>query len=185
MTSNSRSRLAVTRPPDRADVLKRIAWLSVQTTLYRFAPVPFHPFRAMLLRAFGATIEGKVYPYPTARVWAPWNLTMRSGSTLGPGVECYNVAPVMLGEGATVSQRAFLCTASHDYDDPSMPLVTAPIHVGRSAWIAAEAFVAPGVVVGEGAVALARAVVTRDVSAWSVVAGNPATQVRTRKPRHD
>ena len=108
---------------------------------------------------------------------------MGDHSCLGHDVDCYCVAPVRIGANATVSQYSFLCTASHDYEDPHMGLITAPIRIGDGAWVAADAFVAPGVVVGEGAVIGARSTVYRDVDAWTVVAGNPARFIKSRQLR--
>jgi putative colanic acid biosynthesis acetyltransferase WcaF len=101
-------------------------------------------------------------------------------SCLGPFVDCYNVARVTLGAHATVSQYCFLCTASHDFEATDMPLVSSPIVVGDGAWIAADAFIAPGVAIGEGAVVGARSTVLRDVQSWTVVAGNPARFIKAR-----
>jgi putative colanic acid biosynthesis acetyltransferase WcaF len=55
-----------------------------------------------------------------------------------------------------------------------MPLRKPPIVVEDQAWVCADAFVGPGVTVGEGAVVGARAVAVSDVESWTVVAGNPA-----------
>jgi putative colanic acid biosynthesis acetyltransferase WcaF len=55
-----------------------------------------------------------------------------------------------------------------------MPLVKLPINIGDWAWVAADAFVGPGVTIGRGAVVGARSVVVRDVPPDVVVAGNPA-----------
>ena len=118
--------------------------------------------------------------YPSARVWAPWNLEMAPGSGLGDGVECYNVDRIVLEEDAIVSQYAFLCTASHDISDPGRRLTTAPIHLGRSSWVCAGAFVHPGVTLGEGAVVAARSVVVKGVAPWAVVGGNPARFIKKR-----
>lgn len=106
---------------------------------------------------------------------------MADESCIGPDVDCYCVDRIELGVRAVVSQRAFLCTASHDYSRPDLPLVTAPIDVRADAWVTAEVYVGPGVTLNEGAVALARAVVVRDVGPWSVVAGNPAREVKQRR----
>lgn len=163
--------------------LARLAWACAYHVCFRWVPPPLHFVRSALLRLFGARVGRGCHIYPSARVWAPWNLTMRDGASLAPGVDCYNVARVTLGRGARVSQRAFLCTASHDVDDPSMPLISAPIVLGDEAWVCAEAFVAPGVRVGAGAVLGARAVATRDLAPWTVSAGNPARVVRARR-RH-
>jgi putative colanic acid biosynthesis acetyltransferase WcaF len=159
----------------------RIAWGVVQTLLYRPSPVILHGWRRFLLRCFGASIGPGAHPYPTARVWAPWNLTMERDSCLGHYVICYSVARIVIGEGAVVSQYAYLCSASHDYEDPSFPLTSAPIEIGPMAWIAAGAFIGPGVSVGEGAVAGAKSVVFRDVPSWTVVAGNPARSIKRRR----
>lgn len=105
---------------------------------------------------------------------------MAPGSCLGPGSICYNVAEVRIGKGVTVSQRGHLCTASHDFDDPGFPLIGAPIVVEENAWIAAEAFVGPGVTVGGHAVILARCVVVRDVSPGAIMGGNPGRHLRDR-----
>ena len=105
---------------------------------------------------------------------------MGGGACLAPGVECYNVATVSIDQDAIVSQRAHLCTASHDFDDPGFALIAAPIQVEANAWVCAEAFIGPGVTVERGAVVGARSVVTRDVAEMVVVAGNPARRVGRR-----
>jgi putative colanic acid biosynthesis acetyltransferase WcaF len=61
-----------------------------------------------------------------------------------------------------------------------MRLITAPITIGAGAWVCADVFVAPGVTIGEGAVAAARSVVVKDVEPWTIVAGNPARVVKKR-----
>jgi putative colanic acid biosynthesis acetyltransferase WcaF len=102
-------------------------------------------------------------------------------SCLADDVDCYCVAPIRLGAHATVSQYVHLCAATHDYEDPEFPLRPRPIVIGAYAWVAAGAFIGPGVTVGEAAVAGARAVVTHDVPPGAVVAGNPARFVKQRR----
>ncbi|WP_271439828.1 putative colanic acid biosynthesis acetyltransferase [Pontixanthobacter luteolus] len=118
--------------------------------------------------------------YASATIWLPRNLSMAERATLGPGAECYNIAPVTLGPGAIVSQRAFLCTGSHDYENPHFQLTARPIVLDANCWIAAEAFVGPGVEVYEGAVLAARGCTVSDLPAWTVWGGNPARQIAER-----
>jgi len=165
--------------------LARLLWNLVCALFYRPTPRFLHPWRRVLLRLFGARIGRAAHPYPRARIWAPWNLTMGPQSCLADGVDCYSVAPITLGENAIVSQYAYLCSATHDYDDPAFPLLVAPIVIGPNAWVAAGAFVGPGVAVAEGAVLGARSVVVRDVAPWDVVGGNPARVLRRRALRPD
>jgi putative colanic acid biosynthesis acetyltransferase WcaF len=79
-----------------------------------------------------------------------------------------------------ISQYSVLCTASHDYTQGHLPLVTAPIVIGSQAWVCADVFVGPGVTVGEGTVVGARSSLFRDAPSWSVMAGNPAQKIRDR-----
>jgi putative colanic acid biosynthesis acetyltransferase WcaF len=113
----------------------------------------------------------------------PWNLTVGDWSAIGEHALIYNLGPVTIGREATISQRAHLCAGTHDYAAPDMPLLKPPIVVGDQVWVCADAFVGPGVRVGDGAVVGARAVVVRDVEPWTVVAGNPARPVKQRRLR--
>ena len=160
----------------------RVLWSLVWWFAYRPSPRVFHVWRRFLLRRFGAIIGKGAHPYPSARIWAPWNLTMGEGSCLGDYVQCYSVDRITLEPQATVSQFSFLCTAGHDYRVKGMPLITAPITIGRGAWVAADAFIGPGVTVGERAVVGARARVFRHVDPWTVVGGNPARVIRKCEP---
>jgi putative colanic acid biosynthesis acetyltransferase WcaF len=105
---------------------------------------------------------------------------MGDGSCLASGVDCYNVNVIELGAGSIVSQRSFLCSATHDYQSPDFALISRPIVIGRKAWVGAEAFVGPGVCIGEGAVIGARSVVVHDVPAWVVAVGHPSRIIKRR-----
>jgi putative colanic acid biosynthesis acetyltransferase WcaF len=133
-----------------------------------------------LLRLFGAHVAVGAKVLPSVKIWGPWNLTLGRFACLGDGVDCYCVGEISLGDHSTVSQRAFLCAATHDVADPTMALVVRPIAIGASAWVCAEAFVGPGTSIGEGAVVAARAVAVRDVAPWTIVGGNPARMLRKR-----
>jgi len=161
--------------------LARLCWSVVWLILFRPSPVPCHGWRRMLLRLFGCRIARTARVYPSARIWAPWNLSMDAGACLGPDVDCYDIGPVSLGVDATVSMRTALCAASHDIEDPGRALVVGRIVIARGAWIFAEAFVGFNVRIGEGAVVSARSVVVRDVADFDVVAGNPSRTIGRRR----
>ena len=129
----------------------RVLWKAVWLFLFRPTPRSFHAWRCLLLRAFGARLGEAVHPYPSARIWAPWNLEMGDHSCLSEDVDCYCVDKIRIGPHATVSQYSFLCTVSHDYKDPAIPLVTA------------------------------RSTVFSDIASWTVAAGNPAKSVKNRE----
>jgi acetyltransferase-like isoleucine patch superfamily enzyme len=92
----------------------------------------------------------------------------------------YNLGQVTLRPRVTISHRAHICAGTHDYTKPDFPLLRPPILIGAEAWICADAFVGPGVTIGEGAIVGARAVAMKDVQPWSIVIGNPAHETKRR-----
>lgn len=163
--------------------LARVAWAIVYHGFFRWTPRPLHGLRAVALRCFGARLGRGCHVYPGARIWAPWNLAMDDQSCLADGVICYSMATIRIGARAVVSQGAHLCAGTHDYEDPNFQLYAQPIGIGARAWICTEAFVGPGVEIGEGAVIGARAVVTKSMPAWTVCAGNPCAPIKPRRIR--
>jgi putative colanic acid biosynthesis acetyltransferase WcaF len=161
--------------------LLRLTWNFVWLLLYRSSPRPLHSWRSMILRLYGAKIGPGCHFYPKARVWAPWNLICGKCVTVADNAEVYNPAPITLGDYSILSQAAYLCGATHDYDDPAFPLLAFTINIGEYAWVCARASVAPGVNLGDGAVLGLGSVATRDLEPWSVYAGVPAVRVKDRK----
>ena len=118
--------------------------------------------------------------YPSATIYLPWNLESGDESAIGEHVLIYNLGQVTLGARVTISHRAHVCAGTHDYTKPDFPLLRPPIMIGSEAWICADAFVGPGVTIGEGAIVGARAVAVKDVRPWSIVIGNPARETKRR-----
>lgn len=158
---------------------RRVLW-GLGALLFRWSPRPLYGWRNALLRLFGAKLGRAVRFYPSAEVFYPWNLEAGDYTTVGPRVQLYSLGKITLGPECLISQNVHICAGSHDYTKPNLPLVTPPVTVGRGVWMCADAFVGPGVTVGDYAVLAARAVVVRDVAAGAVVAGNPARAVRHR-----
>lgn len=137
-------------------------------------------WKLFILRLFGAKIDPGVMVYSKAQIYCPYNLVMKRGSKMDMNVNCYNVAPVILEEGAVVSQGASLFPGSHDINDPENPMIGLPIVIKRNAWVASQAFIGMGVTIGEGAVVGARASVFKNVEPWTIVGGNPAKVIGDR-----
>ena len=163
--------------------LFRLAWQAVWLAAASWTPPPLRGWRRWLLIRFGADLAAGADVRASARVWYPPNLVMGEWAVIGPGARCYNIAPVRLGRRTIVSQRAHLCTGSHDLADPDFQLVARPITIDDEAWVAAEAFVGPGVSLGRGAVLAARGAAFADLAAWTIYRGNPAQPLRVRPTR--
>jgi putative colanic acid biosynthesis acetyltransferase WcaF len=159
----------------------RIIWRLVYFYFVRFTPVYFRKWRLLVYTIFGAELEKTSNIYPKAKVWAPWNLKMESHTCIANDVFIYNQAKVTIKEYALISQGAHICSSSHDFNSQKFTLIIKPIVIGRHAWIASEAFVGPGVNIGEGAILSARGVAFRNLSNWGIYMGNPANQIKERK----
>lgn len=161
--------------------LARALWWLCYVTLFRISPKPLFRWRRFLLCLFGAKLGRGVAVYPRARIWAPWLLQCDDMVAIANDVEIYNPSLVSLGSHAIISQGAYLCGATHDYDDPDFPLISKPIIVGNYAWVCARSTVMPGVTLNDGTVLGLGSIATRDLKAWSVYAGLPAKFIKERK----
>jgi putative colanic acid biosynthesis acetyltransferase WcaF len=167
-------------PYSTTEKIKRLLWGCVQATLFRASFHNWYGFRRALLRAFGASLAPTANVRRTVLIECPWNLSVGAESSIGDRAILYCLGPVQIGSRTTVSQGAHLCAGTHDHRRASMRLVRATISIGDDVWIAADAFVGPGVTVGTGAILGARGVAMRDLAPWRIYAGNPAVSVRER-----
>ena len=158
----------------------RILWEFCWLIFCQWTPKPFNPWRLFWLRVFEVKIEGTPFVHARARIAIPWHLTLRDRACLGDRANAYSLGEIEIGERATISQEAYLDTASHDFSQPALPLTTAKIVIGADAFVGARAFILPGVTIGDRAVVGACSVVTEDVPPDVVVAGNPCRVLRPR-----
>ena len=133
-----------------------------------------------MIKAFGANLSGMPFVHSSARIQIPWNLTMKNRACLGEHTNAYSLGKIDIQEGATIAQEAYLCTGSHDFNDPSLQLITKPITVGKNAFIGARAMILPGVSIGDRVIVGAMSVVPKDVPDHQIVAGNPAKKIGER-----
>jgi putative colanic acid biosynthesis acetyltransferase WcaF len=157
---------------------KEALWVLVRCLIFQ-TPIPFPSWlKCRLLRSFGARIGENVIIRTGVWVTFPWRLTVGNNVWLGDGVWILSLAPVTIESDVCISQRSYLCSGTHDYRKESFDLITKPIVVRESSWVAAAAFVGPGVEIGPGSVVSAGSVVTTRVGPGEVVRGNPAQFVK-------
>lgn len=155
-------------------------WYAVKCALFLSAwPIP-SSFKCQVLRLFGARIGKGVVIKPRVNIHLPWKLQIGDFSWIGEEVFILNFEPVVIGSHCCVSQRAFLCTGNHDFRRPEMPYRNLPITIADGAWVGAQAFVAPGVVIETEAVITAGSIVTRTQPARMICGGNPCKALRNR-----
>jgi putative colanic acid biosynthesis acetyltransferase WcaF len=174
------------QPPDgyreRPTWFVQLWWL-FDVLFVRVAPQAFYSWRRFALRLFGANVGQNVLIRPGVRITFPWKLKIGDHCWIGDNAILYNIENISIGEHSVVSQEAYLCTGTHNYRDISFPLVSSPIAIESECWIAARAFIGPGVTVGHGAIVGACTVVLSNVEPAAIVAGVPARKIGTRELR--
>ncbi len=173
-------------PWSTREKIRRALWVVVSRTVWRWSPVSWNWWRNGWLRLFGATIadrpDAPACVWPDVDIYHPWKLTLGAASLIGTGCRIYNLAPVILEDGANLSRHVHACAGGHDLTQWQMPLVTAPIVIRRNAWVGTDCYLAAGVTIGELAVIGARSVVTKDQPAEMCCWGNPCRPIKPRPP---
>jgi putative colanic acid biosynthesis acetyltransferase WcaF len=155
-------------------------WWLVQAISFPLSPHNFNSFRCDLLRSFGAKIGKNVLIRPTARFTYPWKVEIGDYSWIGDDVVFYSLDRIYIGTHCVISQKCYLCTGNHDFQDVAFGLKTAPIAVGNGAWIASDCFIAGGVKIGANVVIGARSSVFGNIPERQVAWGSPC---KCRYPR--
>jgi putative colanic acid biosynthesis acetyltransferase WcaF len=156
-------------------------WWLFDALFVRPTPQALYPWRRFVLRLFGAKVGRNVLIRPGVRVTLPWKVVIGDYCWIGDNATLYSVSTITIGEHSVLSQEAYLCAGTHDHSEISFSLLATPITVEPECWIAARAFVGPGVRIGRGAVIIgACSVLLSDAPAATIVAGIPARTVGRR-----
>lgn len=158
---------------------RRVLWMAVRPLL-RLIPRFFYETRNRILRLFGARIGKSVRLYPTVDIFFPWNLEIGDEVTISDRVILYSLGRIEIGAGSMISYGAHLCAGTHDYTETNLPLLKPPVRLGEGIWVGTEAFIGPGVEVGEFSIIGARAALFKSFPAFSIIGGNPAKRLKER-----
>ncbi|MCX6879265.1 MAG: WcaF family extracellular polysaccharide biosynthesis acetyltransferase [Verrucomicrobia bacterium] len=135
---------------------KEALWWAARSLFF----APWFPLPSVLkvavLRLFGAKVGRCVVIRSRVNITFPWKLELGDHVWLGDEVLILSLDRVTIGSNVCISQRAFLCTGSHDFRKESFDLITEPIEIGDGCWVAAQAFVGPGAVLPPGTMVKAR-----------------------------
>ena len=133
-------------------------WLARSMCFAPWFPIP-SSVKVAVLRVFGAKVGQGVVIRSRVNITFPWKLEIGDHVWIGDEVLILSLDRVKIGSNVCLSQRAFLCTGSHDFGKDTFDLITRPIEIGDGCWIAAQAFVGPGVVLPPGTMVKAGEVV--------------------------
>ena len=155
-------------------------WWLVQRLLFKTSPQFMYGWRRFLLRLFGAKIGKGVILRPRMHTQFPWKLSIGDHSWIGDEVVLYSLGEIEIGTNVVISQRSYICTGSHDYEDESFPIYAQKITIQDECWLATDVYIAPGVTIGRGTVIGARSSVFKDLAPGIIAIGTPAKKIKDR-----
>ena len=160
-------------------------WWLVEASFFRLSPQFMYSWRRFLLRCFGAKIGRKVNIRSSVHTQFPWKLTVGDYSWIGDDVVLYSLGDIVIGRHAVVSQKCYICTGSHDYEQADFPIYSKPVHIEDECWLATDVYVAPGVIIHRGTVVGARSSVFKSLPPNKICIGSPAVPIKERSKRHE
>ncbi|MGH9263287.1 MAG: acyltransferase [Acidimicrobiales bacterium] len=115
------------------------------------------------------------------------NIEMGDGVGFNYGCYVNGFGGLTIGDDTIFGPYTMIHTANHKFDDVTRPIqeqgweTSPPVQIGAQCWVGMGVCILPGVRIGEGCVVGAGAVLTQDLDAFSVAAGNPAKVIRSRR----
>ncbi|MBW4517625.1 MAG: putative colanic acid biosynthesis acetyltransferase [Timaviella obliquedivisa GSE-PSE-MK23-08B] len=162
---------------------KQLLWYFIGSPLVETNWLPMSAVKVQILRCFGSQIGQGVRIKPNVRIKFPWRLQVGDYVWIGENVWIDNLAMITIESHVCLSQGVYLCTGNHDWNHPHFKLLTAPIHVEESSWLAAQCVVGPGVTIGKGSVLGLGSVTSQSLKPMMIYAGNPAQPIKARSPQ--
>lgn len=117
---------------------------------------------------------------------ATFSRRLQLGNNSGLGINCKIQGTVTIGDNVMMGPDVLIYTTNHEFKDKDMPMrmqgyqKEKPVIIGNDVWIGSRVIILPGVHIGDGCVIGAGSVVTKNVPAYCVCAGNPAKVVKER-----
>lgn len=175
-----------------SSMIRRTAAATVKyATNYIIAYIPSHTIRnAWYRRVLGWDIGRGVsilmgpYIQMTGIRTSGRRVSIGNGTVVNQKCLIYTSGGLVIGNNVSISAEVALITGTHDINDPGFPSDYRPIVIDDYAWIGTRAMILQGVTIGQGAVVMAGAVVTKDVEPFAVVGGVPARQITERTLRN-
>lgn len=139
--------------------------------------------RATLVRGFAEHAGERIDIQKGAQI----SRSLSIGNNSGVGINCVLQGKVVIGDNVMMGPEVWIYTRNHEHSDITVPMCDQgfeeerPVHIGNDIWIGSRVTILPGVTVGDGSIIGTGSVVTKDVPPYTIVGGNPARVLKSRK----
>ncbi|MDX2188622.1 MAG: WcaF family extracellular polysaccharide biosynthesis acetyltransferase [Bacteroidota bacterium] len=162
------------------NAIKRLLWFYINALIFKSDFIPINFIKIATLRAFGAKVGKSVTIKPAVNIKYPWHLTIGNHVWIGENVWLDSLGEIIIADNVCISQGALILTGNHNYKSPSFDLIIKPVELKEGVWIGAKSIVCPGVVCHSHAVLTVGSVANKDMDAYYIYTGVPASKVRQR-----
>lgn len=167
-------------PADKVLALQRMHAKALCVQMNQQGPLPFKAHQQLAGQLFGKV--GSCYIEP--HFFCDYGNNIELGQNFYANHNCIilDAAKVSIGDDVLLGPAVQIYTVTHPLDATQRKTGLEQgkaVTIGNSVWVGGGAIILPGVTIGEGAVIAAGSVVTKAVAAYVVVAGNPATVIKT------
>ena len=142
--------------------------------------IPSRRLRIAILNLVGANIDNNVSIFANVDIRCPKCLKIRGGTSIGPKVLLDARSGLEIGKSVTIAYDAIIWTLHHEMNSVDFHTKGGKVIIDDYVWICSRAIILPGVHIGYGAVIASGAVVTKDVTPYSIVGGVPAKKIGER-----
>ena len=140
-----------------------------------------NPVRNYYLRLYRIKVAKGSAIHRGCKFFHVGKFSMGVGGVINFGCYLDNRRGIYIGNNVGIAHNTKIYTLGHNIDSPEFETKGAPVRIEDDAFIFSNAMIMPGVTIRRGAIVLAGSVVTKDVSEWTIVGGNPAKVIRERQ----
>lgn len=148
---------------------------------YNRLPYDDYEGREALIREIVAECKGKFFIEQPFMCDYGYNISFGDGVYANHNLIILDAAKVEIGDNVFIAPNCGIYTAGHPFDveDRNKGLEYAfPVKIGNNVWIGGHVSIMPGVAIGDGSIIAGGSVVTKDIPAGVLAAGNPCRVIR-------
>lgn len=156
-------------------------FLDFELMLLRFAGhIPLHFVRRFFYRLAGVTIGKGSTIHMWCNFFQPGNIEIGEDTIVGDHAFLDGRAKLKIGNHVDIASRVMIYNSEHDVHSEDFHAIVEPVVIEDYVFVGPGVIIQPGVTIKKGAIIAAGAVVAKDVEAFNMVGGIPATLIGER-----